>query len=149
MLVTFVGAIPEQEIPTITNTEVYIGPWIKYQPDSTIHDFKNFHLVENNMSIEIGQNGLYIISVQIFYKNMENNSYWILLNSLNSSTKKKLVTCSTHSDKIAEVSCYTSIIAYLRKGNRLSLQQIESNRLINLRVGYSYIQLTRLDNKCS
>lgn len=53
-------------------------------------------------------------------------SYWVLLSSKGSSSKQKLITCATSSK--TEVSCYTSIIIYLQRGDRLYLQQQEKNR---------------------
>ncbi|XP_070149032.1 uncharacterized protein [Polyergus mexicanus] len=143
-VVTFVGAIPEQEFK---NT-VYIGPWIKSSRSNGAYDLTKFYLAEENYSIEATISGLYMISVQIFYFGKSiNHSYWVLLNSEGSSMKQKLITCAIASvSTAAEVSCYTSITTYLQKGDRLSIQQQERNRLVNMREGYSQVQLVLLAN---
>ncbi|CAL1678723.1 unnamed protein product [Lasius platythorax] len=142
-VVTFVGAIPEQEINT-----VYIGPWIKSNRNNSLYDLSKFHMVEENYAIEIAISGLYMISVQIFYFGKSiNHSYWVLLKSEGSSTEQKLITCAIASVSAAsEVSCYTSVTTYLQPGDRLSIQQQERNRLVNMREGYSQIQLVLLAN---
>ncbi|XP_029168821.1 uncharacterized protein LOC114938875 isoform X4 [Nylanderia fulva] len=143
-VVTFIGAIPLQEFK---NT-VYIGPWIKgnnnIKSNNTSYDFTKFYLREDDYSIEINMSGLYIISVQIFYVGGPVNSYWVLLNSEGSSKKRNLITCAVGSTT-SEVSCYTSVTTCLQKGDRLSILQQEKNRLVNLREGYSQIQLVLLD----
>lgn len=89
-----------------------------------------------------------MISAQIFYFGEPTNySYWILLNSEGKSTTQKLVKCSTASSTSAtEVSCYTSVITPLQRGDRVHIQQQERDRLINMREGHSYIQLVLLSN---
>ncbi|KAL6424673.1 hypothetical protein ACFW04_009975 [Cataglyphis niger] len=142
-VVTFVGAIPEQEFK---NT-VYIGPWIKSSRSNGAYDFTKFYLAEENYSIEVTISGLYMISVQIFYFGKPiNHSYWVLLNSEGSSMKQKLITCAIASVSLEGGSCYTSIITYLQKGDRLSIQQQERNRLVKMREGYSQVQLVLLAN---
>ncbi|XP_029168819.1 uncharacterized protein LOC114938875 isoform X2 [Nylanderia fulva] len=140
-VVTFIGAIPLQEFK---NT----GPWIKgnnnIKSNNTSYDFTKFYLREDDYSIEINMSGLYIISVQIFYVGGPVNSYWVLLNSEGSSKKRNLITCAVGSTT-SEVSCYTSVTTCLQKGDRLSILQQEKNRLVNLREGYSQIQLVLLD----
>ncbi|XP_012339568.1 uncharacterized protein LOC100872840 isoform X2 [Apis florea] len=144
LVATFVGAIPEQHI---TDT-VYIGPWIKSIKNNTQYNLNKFHLVEDKKSIEVTATGLYMISAQIFYFGEPTNySYWILLNSEGKSTTQKLVKCSTASSTSAtEVSCYTSVITPLQRGDRVHIQQQERDRLINMREGHSYIQLVLLSN---
>ncbi|XP_016908916.1 uncharacterized protein LOC107995761 isoform X3 [Apis cerana] len=144
LVATFVGAIPEQHI---TDT-VYIGPWIKSTKNNTQYNLNKFHLVEDKKSIEVTATGLYMISAQIFYFGEPTNySYWILLNSEGKSTTQKLVKCSTASSTSAtEVSCYTSVITPLQRGDRVHIQQQERDRLINMREGHSYIQLVLLSN---
>ncbi|KAK1124881.1 hypothetical protein K0M31_006232 [Melipona bicolor] len=144
LVATFVGAIPEQHI---TDT-VYIGPWVKSIKNNTQYNLNKFHLVEDKKSIEVTVTGLYMISAQIFYFGERiNYSYWILLNSEGKSNTQKLVKCSTASSSSAtEVSCYTSIITPLQRGDRVHIQQQEKDRLINMREGYSYIQLVLLSN---
>lgn len=144
LVATFVGAIPEQHI---TDT-VYIGPWIKSSKNNTQYNLNKFHLVEDKKSIEVTATGLYMISAQIFYFGEPTNySYWILLNSEGKSTTQKLVKCSTASSTSAtEVSCYTSVITPLQRGDRVHIQQQERDRLINMREGHSYIQLVLLSN---
>ncbi|KOX79075.1 hypothetical protein WN51_10123 [Melipona quadrifasciata] len=144
LVATFVGAIPEQHI---TDT-VYIGPWVKSIKNNTQYNLNKFHLVEDKKSIEVTVTGLYMISAQIFYFGERiNYSYWILLNSEGKSSTQKLVKCSTASSSSAtEVSCYTSIITPLQRGDRVHIQQQEKDRLINMREGYSYIQLVLLSN---
>ncbi|XP_050461483.1 uncharacterized protein LOC126856731 isoform X2 [Cataglyphis hispanica] len=139
-VVTFVGAIPEQEFK---NT----GPWIKSSRSNGAYDFTKFYLAEENYSIEVTISGLYMISVQIFYFGKPiNHSYWVLLNSEGSSMKQKLITCAIASVSTEGGSCYTSITTYLQKGDRLSIQQQERNRLVKLREGYSQVQLVLLAN---
>ncbi|XP_076393087.1 uncharacterized protein LOC100877939 isoform X2 [Megachile rotundata] len=144
LVATFVGAIPEQHV---TDT-VYIGPWVKSTKNNTIYSLNKFHLVEDKKSIEVTVTGLYMISAQIFYFGEPTNySYWILLSSEGKSTTRKLVKCSTASSMSAtEVSCYTSVITPLERGDRVHIQQQEKNRLINMREGHSYIQLVLLSN---
>ncbi|XP_043529391.1 uncharacterized protein LOC122538940 isoform X2 [Frieseomelitta varia] len=144
LVATFVGAIPEQHI---TDT-VYIGPWVKSIRNNTQYNLNKFHLVEDKKSIEVTVTGLYMISAQIFYFGERiNYSYWILLSSEGKSSTQKLVKCSTASSPSAtEVSCYTSIITPLQRGDRVHIQQQEKDRLINMREGYSYIQLVLLSN---
>ncbi|KAK9297351.1 hypothetical protein QLX08_008918 [Tetragonisca angustula] len=144
LVATFVGAIPEQHI---TDT-VYIGPWVKSIRNNTQYNLNKFHLVEDKKSIEVTVTGLYMISAQIFYFGERiNYSYWILLSSEGKSSTQKLVKCSTASSSSAtEVSCYTSIITPLQRGDRVHIQQQERDRLINMREGYSYIQLVLLSN---
>lgn len=144
LVATFVGAIPEQHV---TDT-VYIGPWVKSTKNNTIYSLNKFHLVEDKKSIEVTVTGLYMISAQIFYFGEPTNySYWILLSSEGKSTTRKLVKCSTASSMSAtEVSCYTSVITPLQRGDRVHIQQQEKNRLINMREGHSYIQLVLLSN---
>ncbi|XP_034193336.2 uncharacterized protein LOC117610260 isoform X2 [Osmia lignaria lignaria] len=144
LVATFVGAIPEQHV---TDT-VYIGPWVKSTKNNTRYSLNKFHLVEDKKSIEVTVTGLYMISAQIFYFGEPTNySYWILLSSEGKSTTRKLVKCSTASSTSAtEVSCYTSVITPLERGDRVHIQQQEKNRLINMREGHSYIQLVLLSN---
>ncbi|XP_031835802.1 uncharacterized protein LOC116428363 isoform X2 [Nomia melanderi] len=144
LVATFVGAIPEQHV---TDT-VYIGPWVKSSKNNTLYSLNKFHLVEDKKSIEVTATGLYMISAQIFYFGEPTNySYWILLSSEGESTTKKLVKCSTASSTSAtEVSCYTSVITPLQRGDRVHIQQQEKNRLINMREGHSYIQLVLLSD---
>ncbi|XP_017760854.1 PREDICTED: uncharacterized protein LOC108551268 [Eufriesea mexicana] len=144
LVATFVGAIPEQHI---TDT-VYIGPWVKSSKNNTQYNLNKFHLVEDKKSIEVTAPGLYMISAQIFYFGEPTNySYWILLSSEGKSTTQKLVKCSTASSTSAtEVSCYTSVITPLQRGDRVHIQQQERDRLINMREGHSYIQLVLLSN---
>ncbi|XP_053998400.1 uncharacterized protein LOC128887018 isoform X1 [Hylaeus anthracinus] len=144
LVATFVGAIPEQHI---TDT-VYIGPWVKSVKSNTQYSLNKFHLVEDKKSIEVTTTGLYMISAQIFYFGEPTNySYWILLSSEGKSTTQKLVKCSTASSTSAtEVSCYTSVITPLQRGDRVHIQQQEKNRLINMREGHSYVQLVLLSN---
>ncbi|XP_078045940.1 uncharacterized protein LOC144474681 isoform X2 [Augochlora pura] len=144
LVATFVGAIPEQHV---TDT-VYIGPWVKSTKNNTRYSLNKFHLVEDKKSIEVTATGLYMISAQIFYFGEPTNySYWILLSSEGESKTQKLVKCSTASSASAtEVSCYTSVITLLQRGDRVHIQQQEKNRLINMREGHSYIQLVLLSN---
>ncbi|CAL7941685.1 unnamed protein product [Xylocopa violacea] len=144
LVATFVGAVPEQHI---TDT-VYIGPWVKSTKNDSQYSLNKFHLVENKKSIEVTLTGLYMISAQIFYFGEPTNySYWILLSSEGKSKTQKLVKCSTASSSSAtEVSCYTSVITSLQKGDRVHIQQQERDRLINMREGHSYIQLVLLSN---
>ncbi|XP_029049782.1 uncharacterized protein LOC114879219 isoform X2 [Osmia bicornis bicornis] len=144
LVATFIGAIPEQHV---TDT-VYIGPWVKSTKNNTQYSLNKFHLVEDKKSIEVTVTGLYMISAQIFYFGEPTNySYWILLSSEGKSTTRKLVKCSTASSTSAtEVSCYTSVITPLQRGDRVHIQQQEKNRLINMREGHSYIQLVLLSN---
>ncbi|XP_076290666.1 uncharacterized protein LOC143214034 isoform X2 [Lasioglossum baleicum] len=144
LVATFVGAIPEQHI---TDT-VYIGPWVKSTKNNTQFSLNKFHLVEDKKSIEVTTTGLYMISAQIFYFGEPTNySYWILLSSEGDSKTQKLVKCSTASSTSAtEVSCYTSVITSLQRGDRVHIQQQEKNRYINMREGHSYIQLVLLSN---
>ncbi|XP_076243248.1 uncharacterized protein LOC143184708 isoform X2 [Calliopsis andreniformis] len=167
LVATFVGAIPEQHV---TDT-VYIGPWVKSAKNNTQYSLNKFHLVENKKSIEVTATGLYMISAQVmdlglcfllkhctciftiflfqifYFGEPTNYSYWILLSSEGKSTTQKLVKCSTASSTSAsEVSCYTSIITPLQKGDRVHIQQQERDRLINMREGHSYIQLVLLSN---
>ncbi|XP_076757912.1 uncharacterized protein LOC143427561 isoform X1 [Xylocopa sonorina] len=144
LVATFVGAVPEQHI---TDT-VYIGPWVKSTKNDSQYSLNKFHLVENKKSIEVTVTGLYMISAQIFYFGESTNySYWILLSSEGKSKTQKLVKCSTASSPSAtEVSCYTSVITSLQKGDRVHIQQQERDRLINMREGHSYIQLVLLSN---
>lgn len=44
---------------------VYIGPWVKREEDNHQYNLSKFHLVEDNMSIQVGISGLYMISVQV------------------------------------------------------------------------------------
>ncbi|EFN71513.1 hypothetical protein EAG_13702 [Camponotus floridanus] len=142
-VVTFVGAIPEQDFQ---NT-AYVGPWIKSNKDNGSYDFNKFYLAEENYSIEVTISGLYMISVQIFYFGKStSHSYWVVLNSEGSSMKQKLITCASASVSSSEISCYTGLTTYLRKGDRLSIQQQERNRFVNLREGYSQVQLVLLSN---
>nr|XP_034193338.1 uncharacterized protein LOC117610260 isoform X3 [Osmia lignaria] len=126
LVATFVGAIPEQHV---TDT-VYIGPWVKSTKNNTRYSLNKFHLVEDKKSIEVTVTGLYMISAQIFYFGEPTNySYWILLSSEGKSTTRKLVKCSTASSTSAtEVSCYTSVITPLERGDRVHIQQQEKNR---------------------
>ncbi|XP_017890507.1 uncharacterized protein LOC108631242 isoform X3 [Ceratina calcarata] len=142
LVATFVGAIPEQHV---TDT-VFIGPWVRSTKNDTQYSLNKFHLVEDKRSIEVTQTGLYMISAQIFYFGEPTNySYWILLNSEGKSNTEKLVKCSTASSTSAtEVSCYTSVITPLRRGDRVHIQQQEKGRLINMREGHSYVQLVLL-----
>lgn len=144
LVATFVGAIPEQHV---TDT-VYIGPWVKSVKNNTLYSLNKFHLVEDKKSIEVTATGLYMISAQIFYFGEPTNySYWILLSSEGKSKTQKLVKCSTASSASAtEVSCYTSVITPLQRGDRVHIQQQEKDRLINMREGHSYIQLVLLSN---
>ncbi|XP_076670509.1 uncharacterized protein LOC143369914 isoform X2 [Andrena cerasifolii] len=144
LVATFVGAIPEQHV---TDT-FYIGPWVKSAKNNTQYSLNKFHLVEDKKSIEVTTTGLYMISVQIFYFGEPTNySYWILLSSEGKSATQKLVKCSTASSVSAtEVSCYTSVITPLQRGDRVHIQQQERNRLINMREGHSYVQLVLLSN---
>ncbi|KAK0157354.1 hypothetical protein PV328_011106 [Microctonus aethiopoides] len=142
LVATFVGAVPEQHV---TDT-VYIGPWVR--KNESRYGFNKFHLVEDKRSIEVTANGLFMISTQIYYFGEPTHySYWILLNSEGSSTTKKVTKCASVSAVSAtETSCYTSVILPLRRGDRLRIQQQERDRLINLREGYSYVQITLLSN---
>ncbi|XP_043261324.1 uncharacterized protein LOC122402525 isoform X2 [Colletes gigas] len=144
LVATFVGAIPEQHV---TDT-VYIGPWVKSTKNDTQFSLTKFHLVEDKKSIEVTATGLYMISAQIFYFGEPTNySYWILLSSEGKSRTQKLVKCSTSSSTTAtEVSCYTSVITQLQRGDRVHIQQQEKDRLINMREGHSYVQLVLLSN---
>ncbi|XP_011164425.1 uncharacterized protein LOC105199159 isoform X2 [Solenopsis invicta] len=137
LMATFIGQVPE-------SVNAVIGRWMKSNANHQ-YDFTEFHLVNNNMEIEIGISGLYIISVQIFYVSNATNSYWLLLNSKGASTTRKLITCATAPSDM-EVSCYTSLIIYLQERDRLSLQQVQKERLIKLKEGYSQIQIMLLDN---
>ncbi|XP_050581702.1 uncharacterized protein LOC126918108 isoform X3 [Bombus affinis] len=127
LVATFVGAVPEQHI---TDT-VYIGPWVKSTKNNTQYNLNKFHLVEDKKSIEVTATGLYMISAQIFYFGEPTNySYWILLSSEGKSTTQKLVKCSTASSTSAtEVSCYTSVITPLQRGDRVHIQQQERDRV--------------------
>ncbi|XP_076757914.1 uncharacterized protein LOC143427561 isoform X3 [Xylocopa sonorina] len=129
LVATFVGAVPEQHI---TDT-VYIGPWVKSTKNDSQYSLNKFHLVENKKSIEVTVTGLYMISAQIFYFGESTNySYWILLSSEGKSKTQKLVKCSTASSPSAtEVSCYTSVITSLQKGDRVHIQQQERDRYGN------------------
>ncbi|XP_043470482.1 uncharacterized protein LOC122503828 isoform X2 [Leptopilina heterotoma] len=143
-IATFVGAQPEQFV----TDSVFIGPWVKSSRNESRYNFNKFHLVENEKSIEVTTNGLYMISTQIFYFGESTNySYWILLSSEGSSIPQRLAKCATVSaETVTEVSCHTSIIIPLKRGDRVRLQQQERNRLINLREGHSYIQIALLSN---
>lgn len=143
-IATFVGAQPEQFV----TDSVFIGPWVKSTRNESRYNFNKFHLVENEKSIEVTTNGLYMISTQIFYFGESTNySYWILLSSEGSSIPQRLAKCATVSaETVTEVSCHTSIIIPLKRGDRVRLQQQERNRLINLREGHSYIQIALLSN---
>ncbi|XP_025158154.1 uncharacterized protein LOC105186059 isoform X2 [Harpegnathos saltator] len=145
LVATFVGAIPEQRI----YDTVQIGPWKKNNRTSSHFDFTKFHLVEDNMSIEVTISGLYIISVQIFYYGESKKcSYDVLLNSEGMFEAKQLVTCITAtSHATSEITCHTSVVTYLQKGDRLSIHQRETDRLIDLREGYSHVQLVMLAQK--
>ncbi|XP_012274793.1 uncharacterized protein LOC105696689 isoform X2 [Orussus abietinus] len=142
---TFVGAVPEQHV---TDT-VYVGPWTKSSKNESRYNFNKFHLVEDNRSIEVTTSGLYFISTQIFYfGGPVHYSYWILLSSEGASSTQKLTKCATVSAiSDTEISCHTSITLPLRKGDRLHIQQQERDRLINLREGYSYVQLVLLSKQ--
>ncbi|XP_032669469.1 uncharacterized protein LOC116843281 isoform X2 [Odontomachus brunneus] len=142
LLATFIGAIPEQH----TNDTVKIGPWKKNIRTNNPFDFTKFHLADNKMSIEVTINGLYMISVQIFYYGESKKySYYVLLNSEGGFNTKRLVTCVTAACNVTgEITCHTSVITYLQKGDRLSVQQKEKDRFINLREGFSHIQLVML-----
>ncbi|XP_026674554.1 uncharacterized protein LOC108631242 isoform X2 [Ceratina calcarata] len=163
LVATFVGAIPEQHV---TDT-VFIGPWVRSTKNDTQYSLNKFHLVEDKRSIEVTQTGLYMISAQVmprplvlplpvvharafffqifYFGEPTNYSYWILLNSEGKSNTEKLVKCSTASSTSAtEVSCYTSVITPLRRGDRVHIQQQEKGRLINMREGHSYVQLVLL-----
>ncbi|CAD1472356.1 unnamed protein product, partial [Heterotrigona itama] len=109
---------------------VYIGPWVKSIRNSTQYNLNKFHLVEDKKSIEVTATGLYMISAQIFYFGERiNYSYWVLLTSEGKSSTQKLVKCSTaSSSSAAEVSCYTSIITPLQRGDRVHIQQQERDR---------------------
>ncbi|XP_033208349.1 uncharacterized protein LOC117167481 isoform X4 [Belonocnema kinseyi] len=147
LIATFVGAQPEQHV----TDSVYIGPWVKSSRNESRYNFNKFHLVEDKKSIEVTTNGLYMISTQIFYFGESTHySYWILLSSEGASLTQKLAKCATVSAVTdTEVSCHTSIIIPLKRGDRVRVQQQERNRLINLREGHSYIQIALLtsDNK--
>ncbi|XP_034938564.1 uncharacterized protein [Chelonus insularis] len=142
LVATFVGAEPEQHI---TDT-VYVGPWVKR--NESRYGFNRFHLVEDQRSIEVTVNGLFMVSVQIVYFGKPTHySYWILLRSEGTSSSKQVGKCATASANYAtEASCFTSVILPLRRGDRLHIQQQERDRLINLREGHSFVQLTLLDN---
>ncbi|XP_020279948.1 uncharacterized protein LOC109852828 isoform X2 [Pseudomyrmex gracilis] len=64
MVAKFNGAIPEMHI----KDDGLIGPWMKsvYEVNNPF-EFTNFHLVEEQKTIEINKSGLYTISVQIGY----------------------------------------------------------------------------------
>ncbi|XP_012254648.2 uncharacterized protein LOC105685263 isoform X1 [Athalia rosae] len=145
LVATFIGGIPEQHI---TDTGA-IGPWVKMTKNTSHFDLQKFHLVDNKRAIEITMNGLYMISVQIFYIGQyANYSYWILLNSEGHSTTQQVTKCSAVSSAAAnEVSCHTNVVLPLRKGDRLHVQQQECDRWINLREGHSYVQLVLLSNE--
>ncbi|KAL0101694.1 hypothetical protein PUN28_019099 [Cardiocondyla obscurior] len=123
LVATFVGAKPD-----LLNA-AFIGPWVKMENKKyKLYDFKKFHLVENNMAIEVGTSGLYMISVQIYYSgDMNHYSFLLVLNSEGSPRNQTLVSCATVSLK-KEVSCYTNIITHLQKYDRLSVQQQETER---------------------
>ncbi|XP_071557700.1 uncharacterized protein [Temnothorax nylanderi] len=150
LVATFKGGMDTLDFNlTRTPTDSYnIGPWIKSEHDNHQYEFTKFHLVESNMAIEVAINGLYMISVQItYYGTPPNYSYGILLNSEGASKKEMLITCSAVSSENGnKVSCYTSIIKYLKKRDRLSLQQVEKNRALDMKEGYSQIQITLLAN---
>ncbi|XP_011705994.1 PREDICTED: uncharacterized protein LOC105461206 isoform X2 [Wasmannia auropunctata] len=137
-VVTFVGAIPE-------SNQVRIGPWNKKETSkvSQQYDFTPFYLT--NDSIEVSINGLFFISVQVYYSGNNKDmyhSYWVMLLSLGASAPEKLIKCGSFN---IEVSCYTSITTYLQKGDRLYLEQ-EAIRTVNLEKGYSQIQIVLLSS---
>ncbi|XP_066595718.1 uncharacterized protein [Prorops nasuta] len=142
LVATFVGAIPEQHV----TDAVYIGPWVRSASNDSQYAFNKFHLVDDKKSIEVTTGGLYLISVQIFYFGEPSNySYWIMLSSEGSSTTQNLVKCATASTlSVNEVSCHTSIVTPLRRGDRVHIQQQERNRLINMREGHSHVQIVLL-----
>ncbi|XP_024871120.1 uncharacterized protein LOC112454124 [Temnothorax curvispinosus] len=150
LVATFKGGMDTLDFNlTRTPTGSYnIGPWVKSEHDNHQYEFTKFHLVEGNMAIEVAINGLYMISVQItYYGTPPSYSYGILLNSEGASKKEMLITCSAVSSENGNrVSCYTSIIKYLKKRDRLSLQQVEKNRALDMKEGYSQIQITLLAN---
>ncbi|XP_011144307.1 uncharacterized protein LOC105186059 isoform X3 [Harpegnathos saltator] len=139
----------ESRTKRLRRDNVQIGPWKKNNRTSSHFDFTKFHLVEDNMSIEVTISGLYIISVQIFYYGESKKcSYDVLLNSEGMFEAKQLVTCITAtSHATSEITCHTSVVTYLQKGDRLSIHQRETDRLIDLREGYSHVQLVMLAQK--
>ncbi|XP_046742488.1 uncharacterized protein LOC124409111 [Diprion similis] len=146
LVVTFVGSVPEQHI---TDQGSVIGPWVKLPKDTSYYDLQRFHLVDNNKSIEITMNGLYMISAQMFYFGKHTNySYWIIVTSEGESSPRKITKCSAVASTSAnEVSCHTNVVLPLRRGDRVQLKQEECDRLINLREGFSYVQLVLLSNE--
>ncbi|XP_044006449.1 uncharacterized protein LOC122851349 isoform X2 [Aphidius gifuensis] len=140
LFATFIGGVPEQHI----SDDGHIGPWVKRNESG--YGFNKFHLVEDKKSIEVTANGLYMISVQIFYLGEASHfSYWILLDSEGYSNTRRLTKCSTSSTVAAtEASCHTTVTVPMKRGDRFQIQQQEKNRLVNLQEGYSYIQVMLL-----
>ncbi|XP_011875020.1 PREDICTED: uncharacterized protein LOC105565989 isoform X2 [Vollenhovia emeryi] len=152
LVVTFVGAVLQQSL----EASGYIGPWVASKKhEKHTSKFQKYQLVENGMSIEVGIDGLYQISVQIYYGAIHKdkvcgrqaNSYWLLLQRKSSLRKEKLIICTTNSSSEA-ASCFTSVIISLGKNDRLFVQQQEKNRFVDLQEGNSHIQimLLREDN---
>ncbi|XP_012225137.1 uncharacterized protein [Linepithema humile] len=141
LIATFIGEVPEQQ----STPSASIGPWIKSNQSYNFDfDFDKFYLVENNRAIEVSLNGLYMILTQIFYDgNAINHAYSILVKSEGASTPQKLSECAVASS-LDGVTCHTSVITHLRKGDRLLIQQQQGNRYINLRQGLSRVQLVLL-----
>lgn len=128
-----------------------IGPW--WYDDNTgsgEYKFSKFHLTEERKSIEITEPALYFIYAQIYYHTTSpKNSYSICVRSEGSSVEHVIARCSavgTNNSQITEISCFTAGVKILKKNDRVYLKQIEKNRLINLRDGYSFFGLVRLNN---
>ena len=68
--------------------------------------------------------------LQIFYFGESTHySYWILLSSEGESVTQKLAKCATVSAVTdTEISCHTSIIIPMKRGDRIRVQQQERNR---------------------
>ena len=81
--------------------------------------------------------------------------YYSTSEKLNSYSVYSLSEGSTESSTIAKCSsaysssCFTAAVHFLKKYDRIYINQTERNRTINLRDGHSFIGVLRLASTCN
>uniref|UniRef100_A0A1B6KA82 THD domain-containing protein n=1 Tax=Graphocephala atropunctata TaxID=36148 RepID=A0A1B6KA82_9HEMI len=144
------GALPEI---TIRDGGI-IAPWYIDKTSSGVFLLEDGVVGEGRGIVEIIEEGLYFIYAQMYYLTSDAlNSYAINLQlgeEGGRGVRRDVVVavCSAEaaSHKLSELSCYTAVVRYLRRGDRIFVTQRERNRKIIFRDNRSFLGLTLLNS---
>uniref|UniRef100_A0A1B6FYT7 THD domain-containing protein n=1 Tax=Cuerna arida TaxID=1464854 RepID=A0A1B6FYT7_9HEMI len=144
------GALPEI---TVRDGGI-IAPWYIDKTSSGVFLLEDGIVGEGRGVVEIVEEGLYFIYAQMYYLTSDAlNSYAINLQlgeEGGRGMRRDMVVavCSAEatSHKLSELSCYTAVVRYLRRGDRIFVTQRERNRKIVFRDNRSFLGLTLLNS---